>query len=344
MSVRVNQEIIQIVSQGAGNTRINQFALLEVVPISPCAVKDKGGNILGTYLDDFQLNIAPATQLYKNYIPAGQITTTESRSEGRTAVVLDFNTGDGLYSRDIETAFAWPIQSHLVLFVWQPSLIAQPETANNRPSDWIDGGTQGNKFIQGCVITADTGGAAKTYQLQSSDDLSVHPLNEMPAVFPKQTTKAFSCVQPFIAHSARVISTDGVSSKLYNTTLVAKPWPEQTMLWASEQTSFGMTGWIHSRECNIAYAGGPVTVTLIPDVGQPYTVTLPSSGGPLVQTKQKVTVPAMKFKLLSVQVFSPTPFYLFQNDMELKVKQWGWAGPYQVLKVVGGPSDTGALV
>jgi hypothetical protein len=291
------------------------------------------------------LNISPATELFKAFIPAGSMAESEYLTEGRKAIVIDFNNGAGVYARDFETQFSWGVQTHIVLRVWQPTLIPLPENVFDRATDWDDGGTPANKFIQGIVIEADSAGVGKTFSLQSSDDLSMHSLNEMPATFPTQSTKAFSCVTPFIAHSSRIVATDGVSWRVFRSNIVYKPWPEQTMNWQCEQTSFGMKGWLHTRELNIAYASAQsITVNLVPDTGPTVTLTLPSSGGPLVQNKTKVTLPPMKFKLLSMQVVSTAPFYLFEGDLEVKIKAWGSTGPYEVLKIVGGPSQSGAAV
>jgi len=241
--------------------------------------------------------------------------------------------------------FAWSLSSRYAIRVWQPSLIQEPENQFNRPTDWDDGGTKGNKFVQGVIITADSFGAAKTFQLQSSDDLSLHALNEIPATFPKQTTIAFSCVTPFVSHSVRVLVTDSVAWRVWDSHIVFEPWPEQTTNWQCELTSLGLTGWGHIRELNIAYASAtPLTVVLSFDAWPSITLTLSSSGGALVQAKIKVTVPVNKFKLMSLRVFSTGPFYLFENDLEVKCKQWGSTEAFSILKIVGGPSGIGAKV
>jgi hypothetical protein len=309
-----------------------------------CAVSTSGTTV-STYISDLGLNIAPATELYQNFILPSQIAVSESNSEGRTAIVMDFNQGDGLYSRDIETAFTWAVGSRLALRVWQPSLIKMPEQVFGRPSDWDDGGTPGAKYIQGIIVEADSFNLPKTFQLQSSDDLSINALNEVPATFPKQTTKSFSCVTPFVAHSVRIVATDAVAWRVWKSNLVFEPWPEQTTNWQTEQTSLGLMGWGHIREMNVAYASAnPLTVVLTFDSWPTITFTLPSSGGALVQAKTKVTIAPNKFKLVSFRIFSTAPFYLFEQDLEVKCKQWGSTGPYNVLKVIGGPSKPGANV
>jgi hypothetical protein len=311
----------------------------------PCLVKDGGGSTLSTYVSTLGLSIAPATELYTNFIVPANVQASQYTTEGRVAIVFDFNSGDGLYARDIETAFTWSLGNYIALRVWQPALIPMPEQQYNRPTDWDDGGTPENKFIQGVTVEADSFNAQKFFLLQSADDLSLHSLNEMPTTFPKQTIKSFSCLVPFVAHSARILATDGIAWRVWNSHIIFEPWPSQTMNWQTEQVSFGMTGWLHSREMNIAYASATaITVVLTFDAWPTITINLPSSGGAFTQAKTKVTLPANKFKLVAVRVFSTAPFFLFENDLEFKVKQWGSTEAYRVLKIVGGPSAPGAVV
>lgn len=291
---------------------------------------------------DLYLTIIPYTALYTQIVPEAVIATSESNVAGRTAIVLDFNAGAGLYSRDIGTEFNWPTNAGTELFVWQPSVIQQPENIYGRPTDWIDGGNSGAKFVQGITLQANTFGVQKTFFLQSADDLSLHALFEAPATFNGQSVQAFSCA-PFVAHSVRIVSTDGVPWQVWNQDLVFQPWPEACLDWHTELSSFGMIGWNHAREMNVAYvSSGVLTCVLAFDAWPSITFTLPSSGG--LQAKTKVTLPPNKWKLMGLHINSPSLFNVFQSDVELKIKDWGSEGPYQVLRPFGGKSSTGALV
>lgn len=307
-----------------------------------CEVKDGSGNILSVPISNLNLNIAPTTALYQQIIPASVINAYQTGNEGRPAIVLDFNNGDGIYARDLGTIFSWTMSARPVLRVWQPSLLPMPENIYGRPGDWDDGGHQGAKFIQGIMVEADSFNVAKTFSLQSDADLSLHPMLETPAIFNKQTTRAFSCA-PFVAHSCRMISTDGVAWRVWGSHLVFEPWPEQTLNWQTEMTSFGITGWGHAREMNIAHVStADLTLTLTFDAWPTIVIAIPNSGG--VQAKAKITLPANKFKLMGLQLTSTAAFRLFENDLELKVKPWGTGERYTVLKPFGGPSKAGALV
>jgi hypothetical protein len=291
---------------------------------------------------DLQLTISPYTSLYNNLIPDAVINTYETTGEGRNEIVLDFNAGAGVFGRDLGTIFQWPTALGTVLYDWQPSLIAQPEGVYGRATDWIDGGSSQDKFVQGITIEADTFGVAKTFQLQSADDLSLHPLLEMPATFNGQSIRSFSC-EPFIAHSVRVVSTDGVEWRVWSTSLVFQPFPSACLNWQTEMVSLGGVGWEHVREMNIPQIStADLTLVLTFDAWPTITLTVPNSSGK--QVKTKVTLPANKFKLIGLQLSSTVAFRLFQEDIELKTKIWGSTDAYRVLKPFGGQASVGATV
>jgi hypothetical protein len=293
-------------------------------------------------ISDLALTITPYTALYTSPVLDANIVASENTVEGRNAVVLDFNAGDGLYSRDIGCAFSWPIPSSNVLYEWQPSLIPMPEGVYNRPGDWDDGGTPGAKFIQGVIVDADSFNVAKTFALQSSDDLALHTLLECPATFAKRTEIAFSCV-PFIAHSARLVSTDAVEWRVWGSRLVFQPYPELTKNWTTEMTSLGLTGWGHLRELNIPYVStSAVTLVINFDAWPQIAVNLPSTGG--LMQKVKITMPSNKFKLAQFALTSAAGFRVFASDLEVKLGQWGRTDAYSVAHPFGGPDSTGAVV
>jgi hypothetical protein len=291
---------------------------------------------------DLSLTITPATALYTNSVPDANINAYETTDGGRNAIVLDFNQGQGLYARDFGTVFSWPLTAGTELYVWQPSLILLPEGIYGRATDWIDGGTPGDKFIQGIQIECDTFGNSKVFQLQSSDDLSLHPLLEMPTTFNGQSIKSFSCA-PFISHSVRVVSTDGVEWRVWDTQLVFQPFPPSCLNWETELTSLGLMGWGHVRELNIpTISTADLTLVLTFDQWPAITLTIPNTSGN--QVKQKVTLPPNKFKLMGLQISSTAPFRLFETDVELKIKTWGSTDAYRILKPFGAASRTGARV
>jgi hypothetical protein len=86
------------------------------------------------YIADLQLNISPYTALYTELVPDSALTVNEDVSQGRRAIILDFNDSDGLLARDLGTIFEWPTMAGTVLDVWQPSIIPLDDDVYQRMS------------------------------------------------------------------------------------------------------------------------------------------------------------------------------------------------------------------
>lgn len=296
------------------------------------------------------LEVAPFIALYTSQVVDADISVSSSTLQGRTETVLDFKHGDGINARDFETAFSWPISAGTILYVWQPSVIQFPENTYNRATDWMECGPGGAAaFVQGILIEADTFNAAKVFQLQDSDTLQFHTLNEVGTgvAFNRQSIKAFSCTTPFIAHLVRVTTEDGIPWRVWKTDLISQPFPESTITWQTELTSLGGEGWQHLRLINLEYIStAPVTLSFVVDTGNgsyaPIAITLPSSGG--TQTKFRVTPTPNKWKLISFKATSTAPVVIFQEGMEVWTRSWGSSAEYSKIKPFAGPSAPGAIV
>ena len=295
------------------------------------------------------LQVKPYSALYTKVVPDADIVVSSTNLQGRTETILDLYAGDGLYSRDISTAFSWPISQGTILYVWQPSLIGKPENIYDRASDWTDAGTPQAKFIQGYTIEADSFNVPKTFQLQSGDDQSIHSLVEIPGggiAFNKQTRKVFSCI-PFIAHNLRRISADGVAWRVFDESPIFEPYPELQENWTTELTSLGGIGWQHQRYMNIAYLStAAITLTFTVDTGNgsiaPATITIPSSSG--TQTKLFIQMSPNKWKLIGYTATSSAPFRLWLPDLEVICRSWGVDEAYRKLKPFGGQGSPAAEV
>lgn len=188
---------------------------------------------------DLELTITPYTALYTQPVSDSLISVNESSSEGRTAIILDFNSSEGIYSRDLGTIFSWPTTNEIAIDVWQPSIAP------------MDG--------------------------EIYDRLSYHCLF----------------------------------------------------------TSLEGQGWQHAREMNVAHAStSDLTLLLNFDQGAPITLTIPNSSGATIKTK--VTLPPNKWKMVEIFISSAQPFKMWTNDLEMKVKSWGSAEAYRLLRPVSG--------
>jgi hypothetical protein len=256
--------------------------------------------------------------------------------------ILNPNDGEVRELIDVGITLTWPTTSADIIDLWQPSFLPLPEDTQDRPTDWDNAGVQGNKFIQGLLIEANTFGQPKAITVQRSDDGAFFTPNESPITLDRQQIIPLTFTPPFLAHSVKLVTTDGAPWRLWGTPQwVAKPFPESTIQWQTELNSLGQKGWFHIREMNIPLlSNSDVTLTLVFDQWPIITINIPSTGG--VQIKNKYTIPPNKTKLVSFRLSSTEPFYVFQDDVEVKIKWWGSTGPYEIIKPYGGPSQTGA--
>lgn len=289
------------------------------------------------------ISVEAFQNLYQTPVATSPSLLTGSPAGTQLPFIVDFSSNNGLYARDVEMIFSWTLDEVTAVFFWQPSIIEVPDTVANRPSDWDNGGTEGAKWIQGALIEADSFNVAKDFIAQSGDDLSGVAFEET-AQFNGRSIKAFSLSTPLVAHTVRLVSTDGVPWRVWNVQWVFEPYPELCRNWQSEGVSHGIVGWQHIREMNIGHIStANLSLTLTPDYGPPIVLTVPNSGG--IQTKTKITVIGPnKFKVLRYGVTSSSPFRLFLESMESKIGAWGRSGAYQVVKPFGGPSKLGAQV
>lgn len=85
-------------------------------------------------IPDLKLTITPYSALYTSPVPDTAITVNESVTQGRRAIILDFNNSDGLFVRDLETVFQWPTGYGTILDVWQPTIVPTDDDLYNRLS------------------------------------------------------------------------------------------------------------------------------------------------------------------------------------------------------------------
>jgi hypothetical protein len=263
--------------------------------------------------------------------------------------IVDFSDGFGEVVDDIALQASWDLDSGNILDLWQPDWVSLPENTQDRPTDWDDMGSAGADFIQGLILEADTFGQPKAISVQSGDDRSIHIPNESPVTFNGQSKQALTFTPPFVAHSVRIVSTDGVPWRHgpdggWSCEWVKTPFPESTAQWQTEFANHGMDGWLQIAPVgNISHIStADLTLTLVFDHWPTITITIPNSGG--VQRKDKIVIPQNKFKLVSYRMSSPAPFRLFASQCEIKVGEWGRTDAFVTVHPFGGPDQTSAEV
>ena len=220
------------------------------------------------------------------------------------------------------------------LYVWQPSFIPKPETIDDRATDWDDAGSLAAKFWQGFVIHLDTFNNVKGLSVVDSDTGATHLFT--PAVQQNgEGELAFSFVTPFIAHMVKIVPTDQVPWRFFGVRWVTQPTPETAETWTTQNSVFGLKGYMHLRQVSLCYASTQ-DVTFVAtsyDGMSPVVLTFPATAGAVVKTVLPFS--ANKGQLWRFDVTSPEPFQLFQSQSELLVGAWGRGDDYHNVPLVG---------
>jgi hypothetical protein len=198
-------------------------------------------------------------------------------------------------------------------------------------------GIPGDKWVQGVRLVADTAG--ETVQVRVKYDGGQDgPLLEV-RTFGKQSIP-FSWT-PFIAHTIELVPvdvTDSISIFESETEVVWEPMPELATIWKAQPTTFDLDGFLHLRDGYVGLiSNGPVSLvfkTEGADIVQPFDSTFG------VYQKLYWSAPPNKSRFYTPELTSDQPFRLFLRDCEVRVKQWGSAGPYQTVKPFGDVSRT----
>ncbi len=261
---------------------------------------------------------------------------------GRQSLPIDVNSGRGQLAQNARLSLTWGSGTAApTIYEWQPWWAPKAEASNLRATDWTDAGDPADKWVQGCIIRADTFNAIRTVQIEGDEG----------AVFANIVVQhngeeelAYS-FPPFHSHLLRLLPNDNNSWLLYGVRWVFEPLPELATNWTTIGTSFGLKGWLHARDGYLPLWGsGAGTATLIVRIdGVAQTpLTFPVSSEFL---KQRVDFAPAKGKIYSWSLTSDVPVRVFLPDIEVRVKSWGSPGGYQTVKPFGAvEGQTGAKI
>jgi hypothetical protein len=257
-----------------------------------------------------------------------------------TDYIVDIPAGTGEILTDVEGTLSWTTGNQSIFELWQPDFTPLPETIQDQPSDWDDAGVPGNKFVQGLLLECNTLGVSKQFSIQRSDDSALFVPVEVPFSQNGQSIRTFTFNPPFTAHMLRRVATDGVPwmagpSGGWTLAWIVEPYPEASTAWITEASAFGLQGWIHCYQINLAYiAAQQVTLTATTDQGT-FALTFPAAGSGLQPAKILLKAPRNKWKVCSFSVTSSQPFYLWKNLIEVWLKPWGSTGEYLKINPFG---------
>lgn len=273
---------------------------------------------------------------FDNFTFFSDLQLTGSLSRGRRRVVFDINTGLGQYAFNIGLDITWTASlGRPIFYLWEPSFIQKPELTVKRVTDWHDEGYAGAKFIQGFILKGDTLGIDRTLDIQSDNGAiqQTFTINHN-----GESEKPYSFTTPFITHLLREHPTDSDFWRMFSIRYVFEPAPELVGDWITQETTHDLRGYWHHRDGYVAtISSGVVTLTITVD-GVAFVYPIASGAG--LYTKPYTVFQPMKGKYATYSLTSPVGFRLFQKDTEIRVKEWGTPGPYQVRLPFGDLSRT----
>lgn len=208
-----------------------------------------------------------------------------------------------------------------------------------------------NKFVQGISIVGDSGGVPVQFRILY-DGGQLGPLTD-PRVFNGKQTQVYSFSPPLVAHDLQVVPQQNV--RIWMAGMGAEdtskwdyqPYPDSATTWATEASSFGLLGYIHLYQINLAYiATQPVTVTITTDTTDPgtFTMTFPAAGSGTQPAKILIKAPPNKWKVASLSFTSSTPFSIWKDLTEVWLKPWGSTGEYQKTSPFGADTTAAAQI
>lgn len=181
----------------------------------------------------------------------------------------------GVYARNITPVFEWQIISPVKLYELINYYLPQGDEITDRAGDVEYAEGLGERLWQGIVIEANTFGIDK--QLDFYNDKGILKASITINCDGRQTiAKSFD--QPFISHTIKRTSTDGINWLPYNEVYVFDPEPESAQVWEGEFNISDLNGIIMMKRMGIAYrSDADSTITLNFDDGTTQQYPLPNS-------------------------------------------------------------------
>ncbi len=285
----------------------------------PRAWKIPGDMTFDTNTNNVLVTITPWINSYTTSLPA----FTNSTGSRLVSNPVTFQTD--LFIRNLGLKFTGSSSSVIsYLYTYDVSYLIRPEDTNNRVTDWDNAEYQGNKFLQGFLLEANTYGQDRTVYLQVDYNTIATPytINHN-----GQLMKPYTVDPAYTGHLFRLVPQDADEWQLFGVKWVWEPAPEFVTYWETQTTTHDFPGYMFLKDGYIALnSTAPVTLTVVVD-GVSCVTVLPSTGG---QYQKLYTLfngqtggsPGLKGKLFKYILSSSAPFQLFQKDSEVRVHSW----------------------
>lgn len=269
------------------------------------------------------VTVTPGFDEYEAFAAPTVVTTAT-----KLPTVIDLYAGEGRLATSAGLDITWSSATAAPkLYAWEPSWTAKPEDTALRATDWMDLGHA--TWLQGCRLRTDTRGVARTVRLEYDGGtlgatLSVNHTGEIEKPYDWE---------PFVAHMVRFVPTDAADWRVMGVEWIGEPMPELAYVWRAQGSSHDLPGYQHARDAFVAHLStADVTLTVTVD-GIVYTYTIPHGAGTYV--KSYLVFQPMKGRLWEWAARSAQPFRLFKKDTEVRLKAWGEAGGYSVVRPFG---------
>lgn len=141
------------------------------------------------------------------------------------------------------------------IFLWQPSVIPQPEQTLDRMTDFYDFGQA--MYVRGFTLTADTGNLGKNLTITPD----VGSTLTIGIQHNGQQEITYTFLSPFVAHEIKLAPDKIVPWRFWNLKWIMDPWPEQTA-GPSPWFNFGAVGAKYIRGITVPMETGANPVTL----------------------------------------------------------------------------------
>ena len=248
---------------------------------------------------------------------------------------IDVNEGEGTLDTNAALDITWEGQG--TVYQYDISAVPKAPTTRLRTTDWIDLGK--SVWLQGLRVTANTFGSTLPVLVEYDGGeplgLSIGPVL-MTHDGEIQIPYSF---QPVFAHRIRLTPQDAsLEWYVLGVEPVGAPAPEATTNWQPQPTSHGLRGYQHAREMRLPVIGAAGTQgTLLIGTefpGSPVSVEVEYTGA---FQKLYIPLPPNKGMLFQYSLIGAAA-RVFERDLEVSVKEWGSAGPFQTVRPFGDDS------
>lgn len=269
--------------------------------------------------------------IFYNNGELAEVQQVVSGGTGRQKIARVTNDNiEGKLARNIACKLEWNLSDEVKLYEQQFYYIPRADQINDRASDLEDAGVFKDKFWQGVIIEADTFGEDK--ELVFKDDTgaakSVIIINHS-----GKSIKSYSFDSPWISHRIVRISDDNVEWIHYNSEYRFDIEPELGKAWETQETSHGISGFKVIERIGIVARTSAVATLKIYYDDSVETYNLDNTSGD--KKKQFFFVRARKGKLLKYRIESSENFRIYENDLEICIRQFNMPNFYQAIHPFG---------